>query len=217
MNMTDELLVRGFIIGKMLATVALAKEKVISCKDGAEMVNISVEELIKLVALDNPRIKIEEIARERVSNISIDEMRKISDDINRAIRKKEIAEIKEKLERLDKEFLGKIYKRKEEYKDLEDFYKVIAISNWGKSVKALRIARPEKKWITAPIIPRPLSDEDVAFGEDCFATLENIPVMELQSEYQEISIEEWEHAYAEFLLHLKKFSNIEIDSEELYV
>lgn len=55
------------------------------------------------------------------------------------------------------------------------------------------------------------------FGEDCFATLENIPVMELQSEYQEISKEEWNQAYAEFLVQLKEFSDTEIKSEDLYV
>ena len=212
-----EIIVQAIKRGEIRELVSLAKKNLISCEVGAEWINISAEEFTKLVSLDNPEVKIKEIARELVSNMSIEEIREISDDISRERGKKKIAETKEHLERLDKEFLGKIYKRKEEYKDLEDFYKVIAISKWGESVKALRIACPEKKWITAPAIPRRLSEEDVLFGEDCFATLENISVVELQSEYQEVSKEEWNQAYAEFLVQLKEFSDMEIKSEDLYV
>lgn len=148
--------------------------------------------------------------------LSIDEMKAVRDYLNREIEKNYVAEKMEKLKLQDKEFLGKTYTKKEEYKDRTDFYKIIAISNWGASVTVLRIACPEKKWMTAPIIPRPLFDEDVLFGEDCFATLEKIPVKELQSEYQAVSKEEWEQAYAEFLVQLKEFSDIEIKSEDLY-
>jgi len=90
-----EIIVQAIKRGEIRELVSLAKKNLISCEVGAEWINISAEEFTKLVSLDNPEVKIKEIARELVSNMSIEEIREISDDISRERGKKKIAETKE--------------------------------------------------------------------------------------------------------------------------
>ena len=157
-----------------------------------------------------------ESSTEWIEPQGIEDMEKMRDYLNRELTKYYEKEQREKLKKLDEEYLGKMYKIRECHKVNADYYKIISVAGYHGAFKALRIACPEAKWIAGRRYSAPLSDGQVVFHEENFATLEELYIRELQEEYQEIGKEEWDTAYNMFVARLKEFSEKEIGSDEIY-